>query len=557
MFNVAVAGVLPTDQWVYDQLNIQLKRIREYMEQEDDGAELRFIASPGYTSSAWFEWIPQTGCGVTGYFNAPDPAMEKACDRTMTMEDVMPDTLGDMLCNRSDLLLAVWNEDVLEQGGATWALLKMALKKRLPCIWISTRTRHIYWQEKTVYDTYEPERLRQAVHVLFRTVNEPIPHERSLSPLLRAGAFLYNRFLGKYKATHMFIDSQQDHMLQDDCKMGVESAGAEACRRRLLSHYRRFDRAAIAFNDLYQAVLYWRAVLPWVTTIFSAVGFYATGVFAALELPFKVNWGIVAGVGFLIHGFLNLYVFLLSKSTRIKSYQQGMIVNRQLAEMLRILIHYVTFGIYPEMRRLCGENREVYATLRQIILEAEPQTACRRISREAYVEAFRRTDELLSDQISYHKRSAERYSRVVRHLDRWSRIAFYIGFGFILARAALQFAMSLPQVVIPGYDIGNGIELSRFIPSFANMLALMFPAWFSFFSSKLSLCNFQFNRDNHQKMLKLLRGEQDNFNHLKQNADVVPAEVLQTITESLTELMTEEDNAVWVKQYEGTRIQHL
>ena len=557
MIKVAIAGVLPKDQWFWEQMNGHLGQIRTFMHREDDQAELRFIASPAYTSPEWFEWASGTGCGVTGYGSAPYPEMEAACDRTVYIEDATTDALGDALCNRTDLLLAVWNEDVLDQGGATWALLKMTLSKRLPCIWISTRTRQTYWQEKTVYDTFEPDKLEQAIHALLDAEIEPIAFEASPSPLLRAGAFLYNRFLGKYRAGNMHNDATEDFMLRDDYQLDLELPGAEECRRRLVAHYQRFDRAAIAFNDLYQAVLYWRAVLPWVTSIFVAIGFYAKGVFKALPLPFMVNWDIVAGIGFLIHGFLNLYVFLLSKSARIKSYQRGMIVNRQLAEMLRILIHFVPFGIYPEVRRLCGENQALYAILRQIVLESEPQIASRRISRAVYEEAFKHTDELLSDQIAYHRRSAERYSKVVAHLERWSRIAFYISFGFILARAGLQFAMSLPQVVIPNHPLPNGVMLEDFIPSFANMLALLFPAWFSYFSGKLSLCNFQFNRDNHRRMLKLLGGEQDNYKHLERIVDVASTEVLQTISESLAEIMTEKDTSVWVKHYEGTRVQHL
>lgn len=556
MFQVAVAGVLGRDQRIIDRLDACLTQLRERLEPVGGPDGMRFIASPAYASGQWLEWASRSGCGITGYGSSGDLLREEAFDRTVCIDDAIRDTLGDALCDQADLMLAVWNEDVLEQDGATWELLRMALRKRLPCAWISARTGQVYWQESTVYDTYDPDNLKRVIKPLAEARLEPVAVERSPSPLLRAGARLYRRFLGKYRATHKRIDAREDLLLRDDYRLGAELSDAEACRRQLLEHYRRFDRAAIECNDLYQAALYWRAVLPWVTSIFVAIGFYATSVFAAL--PFRLNWGFVAGVGFLVHGLLNLYVYLLSKSAKIEAYHEGMIRNRQTAEMLRILIHLVPFGIQPELRRLCGEDQALYGTLRRIILEAEWKAGPRRISRADYVEAFVHIDEMLSDQIAYHQISSERYSRMVAHLKKWASLAFGIGFGFILLRACLQFVMSLPSVTLPSRTLGNGkVVLSGFITSFANMLALMMPAWFSFFTNKLSLCNFQFNEENHRRMLRLLRDEQDNFQHLQQRIDRAPVEALQTICESLAELMTKRDVSVWVRQYEQTRIKHL
>ena len=556
MLQVAVAGVLERDRKIIDRLDACLAQIRKQLEPIEGAGRMRFIFSPAYASSQWLEWASQFNCGIMGYGSSGDLLKEKAFDRTVIIDDAIRDTLGDALCDQADLMLAVWNEDALEQDGATWELLRMALRKRLPCIWISSKTGQVYWQESTVYDTYDPDNLKHVIKPLAEARLEPVTVERSPSVLLRTGAHLYRRFLDKYGATHKRIDAREDLLLRDDYRMGPDFSDAEACRRQLLEHYRCFDRAAIRCNDLYQATLYWRAVLPWVTSIFVAIGFYATSVFAAL--PFSTNWGFVAGVGFLIHGLLNLYVYMLSKSAKIKAYHEGMIRNRKVAEMLRMLIHLVPFGIVPELRRLCGEDQALYGVLRRIILEAESKAGSLRISRADYVEAFKHIDEMLSDQIAYHQISNERYSSMVTHLEKWAKIAFGIGFGFILLRAGLQFVMSLPNVALPHLTLGaDKVELSRFVPSFANMLALMMPAWFSFFTNKLSLCNFRFNQDNHQKMLELLRDEQDNFQHLQQIIDIAPVEALQTISESLTELMTKRDVSVWVRQYEQTRIKHL
>ena len=96
-----------------------------------------------------------------------------------------------------------------------------------------------------------------------------------------------------------------------------------------------------------------------------------------------------------------------------------------------------------------------------------------------------------------------------------------------------------------------------FISTFAYMAALLMPAWFAYFSTKLSLCNFRFNRDNHRRMVQLLEEEQRNIAQLRSSIDEVPVVALQAVSEDLAEVMLVEDNSLWTKQYENTRVTHL
>ena len=556
MLNIAVAGAIPKEPRVIDRLTEWLGRVRGCAASGAGGPKLTFIVSPAYATPEWREWIFGAGCRVTGIDSGEDELWEDAFDRRIHVESALRETLGDMICNRADILLAVWNENVRELDGATWELLRIALSKRLPCVWISARTGKVYWQEKTVYDTCDPKRVEQIISATDDVDVEPATCERP-SPLLRAGGRLYRWFLGKYRAGRRSAKAEEDALLRDDYRLGPEFSDEDACRLRLLERYRAFDRAAIECNDLYQAALYWRAVLPMITSVFVAIGFYATDVLAALPFGSMTAWEIVAGVGFLIHGFLNLYVFLLSRSAKIQACQNGMIENRQMAELLRIVIHFIPFGIYPDLRRLCGEDRRLYARIRMVIGEAESGLSHQQqIGRRHTVDAFRHAEQMLVDQIEYHTQSCERYARLVAHLERWSNAVFYAGFGFILFRAGLKFVMSF-GVSFPEVTLNNGVTLRKFVSSAANMLALMVPAWYSFFTAKLSLCNFRFNRDNHRSMQALLLGERDNFEHLRCIIDDAPAEALRSMAESLAEIMAVKDTLIWVKQYRGTRISHL
>ena len=232
-----------------------------------------------------------------------------------------------------------------------------------------------------------------------------------------------------------------------------------------------------------------------------------------------------------------------------------MIRNRRIAEMLRVLIHFVPFGIHLDLRALCGDDKRLYASMRRIVQEADPETGV--VTRDNSVEVFRHLDRMLSDQIAYHKLSTERYSRLVKHLERWSRIIFYVGFGVIILRAFLQFLMSIPSFPLPDLPLANGLSPKGFISSFANMAALLMPAWYGYFATKLSLCNFRFNRDNHRQMVQMLEEERQNITGLRDSIDDIPAEALQAVGENIADIMLVKDMSMWSQQYRNTHIDHL
>lgn len=555
MFTVALAGRLPEDPALSRLPDEYPDLIRSCLPPEDGGDELRFAVSPPYTGEGWRDWLLQKDAPVCGYTDASETGWSDVFRQQIRIEDPLRETLGEMLCDRCDLLLAVWNEDVREMDGATWELLRIALRKHMPILWISSRTGKAYWPERTVFEPYRPEKLRELCGICSDVRTEPEPCAKKQFPLLFIGRSFYKLYLRRYKASSKAIAAEEDLLLKDDYRLTGRFAASEPVRRSLLSKFNRFDRAAIELNERYHSALYWRSVLPLITTLIVAVGFYSTTVLGGLFGLDPTVWGIIAGFGFLFHGLLNLYVFLLSKSKSVREDQAGMIRCRRTAEMLRVLIHFVPFGIRPDLRRMCGGDRQLCASLDRIVCEADADTAV--ITRENRVEAFRHLDRMLSDQIAYHRISADRYSRLADHLDRWSHAVFYLGFCVIILRALLQFLMSVPGFPLPALPLSNGVTPRSFISNFANMTALLMPAWFSYFATKLTLCNFRFNRDNHQRMIGLLEEERRNAALLTESIDDVPAEALQAIGEDLADIMLVKDMSMWSTQYSNTRIDHL
>jgi hypothetical protein len=104
---------------------------------------------------------------------------------------------------------------------------------------------------------------------------------------------------------------------------------------------------------------------------------------------------------------------------------------------------------------------------------------------------------MIDDQILYQDQANKRYVAIVSKLKQYTAILFVIGLTIVISRGALQFVLvyfntkDAPQTTK---------EIISFVKSFANMLALVVPAWASYFSLKLSLSNFEGLANNSRDM---------------------------------------------------------
>ena len=559
MFQVALAGHLPDDEKTLRKLDEELAQIRGFLSHDGEVEEIRFLFIPTLGSDAWWNWMKKTECPVSGYRVLGDERKDDICEGTTYVDTPVRSKIAEMILDQVDLLLMVWNEDVMEMEGASWELLRATLRKSVPCLWVSVETHLQYWVEENLYVPYQPEKLREICEMTIGVSLQPEQISDKGIPLLSLGTRLYKNFLRHYKAAPQKIASKEDRLLQDQFVLQEPFDAGEPLRKHLYHKFQDFDRVAITANDKYNAVLYWRAILPFFATIFLVFGSYSADVLSVLPVLRLVPWWEwIAGFGFLISALINLYVFLLSRSKVVQSYHHAMVHNRRMAELLRVVIHFAPFGVNLDIRKLSGKDFCLGAAVRRMIGEAKAPS--REITREGAAQALGYVEELLSDQISYHSMSCERFSKVVKHLEKVAAVMFYVGFITVLLRGGLQFVLAFmnkgPTTML-GKTFYEGVKVKTFISSATNMLAMILPAWAAYFAAKLSLGNFRFNRDNHQRMKEKLTEELHFIEAFKNAGKQLSSEALQDIGEGIAEVMLIKDNEIWANKYRETVVQRM
>lgn len=556
IFNLSAAGYLPDDNERYQQIDELIRQITEFLsETEKYGTpQINMLISPEYSGGCWEIQAKRNELPIHGYALLSESEKLMDCVRTVHIDSSIRSVIGESLCNQADLLLLVWNEDVLEMNGATWELIQSAQRIKTPCIWISSKTGEIYWTEESCFKPYQTDYLKELCRNMKADVITATIHDKNKSFLISLGAYLNNRFLRKHKAQSSVMNAEKDVLLTDDFNE-IGNAADEKLRKNMLDKFKQFDSAAIEYASRYHAVMYWRAILPFITTIFLGIGFYIGAIFKLLPYGRAALMGkadIIAGVGFLMHGLSKLYVYILSKDDRIKRSHSKFINTRYTAEMLRVLIHFVPYGISVNLRKLSRGNQNVYATIRNFINEADCGSL--EINKENIDVILKHITEMVEDQINYHRVSKERYKLIVEKLDKWYKWIFSFGFISIILRAILQFIMGVKPL---NFAVGGIVFDNSLISPLANMVALMLPAWADFFSSKMVQCNYQYNYENHKRMEKNLTGELKRLQYINKLESPVFIEALTAIAENLAQTMLESDTGTWYSKMQASDVKQL
>lgn len=563
---IALAGELPSDPQIFSRIDLLLGQISGYLCRENTKTTMQLLVSPSYSGKTWITWNETRDFPMCTYNLQADDAYVEQCAQLHREEGALRSLLGENMCDSADVLLAVWNEDVTELSGATWEFLRIAYDKKAPCIWISSKSKNVYCLWDSYYKEYSPAYLD--------AVCEPLPEEEiQPSPIEPEGKILSFweklrvRYLKKHKANISIHPSESDCMLDADFRLEKEASEGEKVRGVLLEKWNQFDAAAIELNSRFQAMIYQRSILPFMATLFLAVGFYAGSVLGkplsgliilivkdaetaqAIAENITVAAGLLAGVGFLIHGMLNLYVYRLSKSQTIYHWQSDFVKNRYMAELLRVLIHFKPYGVELDLRKLCGDDRKIYNAVKHLADEEEPLK--QEVNQQKVGYLLQHIKELLEDQISYHEFSVKRYQSIVASLETWWKRIFYIGFIMVIGRGILQFMLAVSPL-----ENAYGFELNSIASSFLNMLALLLPAWAGYFSTKVQQNNFRYNLNNHQNMLRKLRKMQERVERLA-DQEPIPMEVFQIMAGELAEVMLVEDTSEWKHQYMNSVVKPL
>ena len=572
---IALAGELPVDQHLFGEIDLLVGQISGYLCKDDADADMQMIVSASYTGKSWIEWN-ETHKFPLCEFQMRDSADDMdLCEQTVRKDTSLRNLVGEAICDKADALIVVWNEDVMEMSGATWELMRIAYDRKAPCIWISTKSQQIYCLWESYYKKYTPQYLSAASEPLQSEELQPFVLEDKKGWLITFWEKCRIKYLKKHKADTSIYPSEEDYLLKSDYSMEDEMSAGEAVRQVLLSKFRQFDAAAIELNSRFQTMLYQRSILPFIATIFLAIGFYVETLLGKTlsawvpgikeefcEYCGNINTiaprlasgiillaGLLAGIGFLIHGCLNLYAFRMSRSASIYRWQKDFVYDRYVAEILRILIHFAPYGVELNLRKLCGKDRKMYMTIKHLTDDVEP--AEQNLDRKAVLSILQHMKEMLGDQLSYHESSRNRYKSIVEALEKWGGRIFYLGFGMVLIRGVLQFALTFIKL-----NEIHGMDMNSIVRSFLNMLALLLPAWAGYFSTKAQQNNYSYNLKNHENMLIKLGAMRERVTNAI-NQEELPMEMFDILIEEFAELMLVEDTIGWQNQYMNLSVKPL
>ena len=572
---IALVGELPVDQHLFGKIDLLVGQVSGYLCKDDANADMQMIVSPSYTGKSWVEWN-KTHKFPLCMFQMRDSAADMAlCEQTIRKDTSLRNLLGEAICDKADALIVVWNEDVMELSGATWEIMRIAYDRKAPCIWISTKSQQVYCLWESYYKEYTPQYLSAMSEPLQSEELRPAVLEDKKGRLIAFWEKCRTRYLKKHKADTAIYPSEEDYLLKRDFKMEAESSAGEAVRQILVDKFEQFDAAAIKLNSRFQTMLYQRSILPFIATIFLAVGFYVEtllGSTISAFVPGKEEIfcvycensyttvsglasvvillaGLLAGIGFLIHGCLNFYAYRMSRSASIYRWQRDFVHNRYVAEILRVLIHFAPYGVQLNLRKLCDKDRKMYMTIKHLSDDVEPAEL--NLDRKSVLLILQHMREMLGDQLTYHESSRNRYKSIVEDLEKWGGRIFYLGFGMVLIRGVLQFILSLFHL-----DKIYGMDMNSIVRSFLNMLALLLPAWAGYFSTKAQQNNYSYNLKNHENMIIKLNAMRERVTHALEQEEL-PMEMFDILIQEFAEIMLVDDTIGWQSQYMNLSVKPL
>lgn len=556
IFRIAAGGDLTGKMGMIrkvDELSGQIKAYLASAGKEQD-IQIEWLVSPSYTGEGWKKKALADQVKMHAFCRSGEEDWSGDCCSMVKADSALRGIAADWLCTKADLLMIVWNEEVAEFGGATWELMQNAYRRKAPCVWISSKSGDIYWLQDGYYEAYVPGRLQDLCQSLAVAEDGPGEESGKSIPFLELGDRLQRRFLRKYDAVYAEQPAEKDLLLQEGYEYQEGNAYNKNVHRKLLEEFGRYDRKAVEYAGKYRAIMYWRAILPLIASVFICIGFYAETLLGILPLPQILQKNIlpvVAGFGFLIHGMLNLYSYFLSKDKVVDSWHKGYINNRNIAEMYRVLLHFLPYGVNIDLRKLCGGRWYLYAPVRRVVREIQPMSV--NINREETKEMLGHVSEMLEDQMAYHKSAGARYQRVADKLLQWGRCLFAVGFAVVILRGFFQFFV----VYMPFSGTVNGISLNSYIRSLANMAALLLPAWASYFSSKLNQCNYGYHARNHAEMEKALAAKLKRIRRLQDEEQGMALEMLDVMVEEVAEVMLMDDTSAWYNKVASSSVTSL
>lgn len=544
VFYLALGGEMPENEHIFYLVDEIVGQLKGYLN-SDKKTSVKLVVGDGYTGGAWKDRAVFLSKESFAYTLSDDSEWNDSPEQIMYSGSARS-VIGEAMMNKADLMIAVWDETSGSNSGMTLEIMQSAYRKKVPFIWISSKTMKVYWGSDSYYREYNPKKLKEVCEREKAETVEPFFPDDKKNLSVGIGAWFRKKYINKFSDDADAGYEENDSFLKESYHI---QNGDDKMRKALLEQFRSYDDAAKKCSGKYKALIYLRSIMPIIASIFIAIGFYAESVLGVIKMPLYF-WAVVAGIGFLIHGMLNLYVYALSKSEKVKKWHKGFVTNRCIAEIYRLLLHFMPYGIHLDLKKLCCEDDKIYATIKS---GTDMNIGRQKINKDKIRDLLVHIKELVGDQISYHTTAEKQYSKIVSSLSKWGKIIFTLGFILVIARAFFQFA----TIIFPLRDGFIGaVAIKKFASSFANMLALLIPAWASYYTVKANQNGFSYNLKNHRKMLeKFIKIDKRIDNIIC--GEEVPIEALTVLGEDLSEVVLLDDVKEWYEQYMGMSVKQL
>lgn len=466
-----------------------------------------------------------------------------------------PSTVAEYVVNKSDVFFLVWDGNQDFQDGILWSVIQFCKQKHIPYYLINMeKLDDVSFSSDSYYVPYRRDRVAEYVRELYdhkeeEKRNDPIP-------LMGLWGKLHDRFIRKYDLKAKAATCTEDKLLSEACF--TEENPCFSNHTMLTENFSYYDAKAVAASALYRASIYFRSILPMITTIFIAIGFYAETVltffFGSPSLLGMNIWVILAGLGFLIHALLNRYASRVARNPQVKRLRKDFLEARFIAEHLRVAIHCEPYGIPSgnAWRANSLVDRNVLAKLHHIIRQQEPvsltQTAH---STEEAIAAF---EMLIANQKAYHNHCIDRYTLITERLNRVATTMYTAGFVIVVARGFLQFLIPFLSAPMNLSAMIHQVKIESFIKSFANMLALVMPAWASYFSTKLNMNGYEWLLNNSRRMIAGYEAVEKKLADVKQHRNSY--QVIEDVANDIMNL-TQGDYTGWYQRMESQKFTRL
>ena len=548
---IAVVGELQGSSSLAAKAERMLGEITMQLGQKLPAYELELLMSPEYTDESLREWCFKQDASVF-LCSMKEYSGKERIPTAITLETSFRSIIGESICNRADAILGFWNEEPYEHKGATLELLNLACQKKIPCAWISSRDLQTYCVLGSILEPYSSALFKTTAYPLTEIEEEAKITEERDGRLIELCIKQRNRFLGKHKASQTVFEGKEDLFLKEDYVFGEEDKENDVIRKSILGQFKACDERAIYYNERFQSLIYVRSILPFIATLFLALGFYAKSVIGDLlcvafpahsaGITIALQW--VGGFGYVLHALVNLGVYYLSKNSSVRRWRNLFVENRSMAELLRLFLHFEPYGIRIDLFRYCSDNTERAGRLKH--LTDNELTGEQHVNQRSIRHCLEHVHELLDEQLEYHKGSELRYKSIVNSLmTRWKYLSA-VAFLFTVGRGIFQ-------GVLIYKDLG---PYEGLYGSVANALTLLIPGIAAYFFSKASMNNYIFNYNNHKLMQEKLGSIRRRLDGLLKR-DNIPIEMMNAITDELAQAMIGDDSLKWQLQYMNTEIKPL